>query len=148
MNILSHLQLVVHELRQFVWTPIIWLSYLILSRVYVNQVDFWTSLVWSSHPSPSSVYSGYVEIVNSLNTSKLIILPHPLQLVLIFLSQPLQGVRELGQLFEYLFLIGSFYLVFSRVYVNLVNCLKTSNMIILSHSLQPVRDLGQLFAYL
>ena len=30
------------------------------------------------------------------------------------------------------------------MYVNLVNCLNTSNLIILSHPLQPVSELGQL----
>ena len=34
------------------------------------------------------------------------------------------------------------------MYVNLVNCLKTSNLIILSLPLQPVRELNQLIEYL
>ena len=96
-------------------------------------------------PSSSSVSSSYVNLVNCLNTSHLISTSHSIHLQdvrefgqlfkashLIILFICLQGVRELGQLFEY---FSSEHPVpssssVSSVYVNLVNCLKTSRLII------------------
>ena len=114
MNILSRLQLV-RELRQLFEHPSS--DHPISSSLGCTWTRpiVWISLVWSSHPSPSFVCRGYVKIVNCLNTSNL---SNLLQLILIFLSQPLQGVRELGQLFEYLSLIRSSYIILSRLCVN------------------------------
>lgn len=135
-------------LRPLIWSSI--LFSLTVSRMYVNSVNglnirhliipslslhmcpgsTWTwsfvlkQLIWLSNPDLPRMY---VNLANCFKTTNLIIQ-----------SQPLQNVRELGELLEYPSSDHpSHPSSVSRLYVNLVNCLNTPHLIIPFHPIYP-----------
>ena len=111
-----------------VWIPVIWSSYpIVISRMYVNLVNCLNTshLILSHplHPSSGSMWTWSIVWIPVIWSSHLI--------RFIFLQFVRGRVRELGQLFKYVWSDLPFpsSLSVSRKYENLFNCLKSSNPI-------------------
>ena len=170
---LSHSHPLLYPSPECKWTcSIVWTLHLIIPshplQYTVTVRELGRFKLFYDHPIlPSlSVSRVYMNLLNCLNTPLLIIQPHPLQgnvrelelgqfklFEYTFFDFPFirpQGVRQLDQLFKYrssdhpiIPLASSFV---SSLYVNMLNCLSTPNLIISSHPLQytvTVRELGR-----